>query len=60
MTLKINTKFKLILGLGNRDTKSAIDTALLYANVGVRFFDASPEILPQLGNALLKAGYNRD
>ena len=54
MTLKIKTKFKLILGLGNKDIKSAPDTALLYANAGVRFFDASPEVLPEISKALFK------
>lgn len=58
MTLKIKTKFKLILGLGNKDTKSAPDTALLYANAGVRFFDASPEVLPEISRVLVKAGYD--
>jgi len=58
MTLKINTKFKLILGLGNKDIKSAPDTALLYANAGVRFFDASPEVLPEISRVLVKSGYN--
>ncbi len=60
MTLKIKTKFKLILGLGNKDIKSAPETALLYANAGVRFFDASPEVLPEISKVLLKAGYNPD
>ncbi len=58
MALKINTKFKLILGLGNKDIKSAPDMALLYANAGVRFFDASPEVLPEISRALVKAGYD--
>lgn len=60
MALKIKTKFKLILGLGNKDIKSAPDTALLYANAGVRFFDASPEVLPEISRVLVKAGYNLD
>lgn len=55
-----NTKFKLILGLGNKDIKSALDAALLYAKAGVRFFDAAPEILPELQKALKKAKYNID
>lgn len=53
-----NTKFKLILGLGNKDIKSALDLALLYAKAGVRFFDAAPEVLPELQKAFKKAKYN--
>lgn len=57
MKLKSNEKFKLILGLGNKDTKSAIDTALLYAKAGVRFFDFAPEIYPDFIKALKKTGF---
>lgn len=57
MTLK-STKFKLILGLGNKDIKSAIDTALLYAKAGVRFFDFAPEIIPEILNSFKGAGFN--
>jgi len=58
MVLKNNTGFKLILGLGNKDTKSAIETALLYAKAGVRFFDGAPEIMPEFRRRLLKSGYD--
>lgn len=60
MPLNNKTKFKLILGLGNKDIKSALEVALLYAKAGVRFFDASPEILPELSKGLIKLGFNRD
>ncbi len=58
MKLRKDEKFKLILGLGNKDIKSAIDTALLYAHAGVRFFDFAPEIFIDFKKALKKAGFN--
>jgi len=60
LKLKEDEKFKLILGLGNKDTKSAIDTALLYAHAGVRFFDFAPEIFLDFKKALKKAGFKRE
>lgn len=57
MKLRGENKFKLILGLGNKDTKSAIDTALLYAHAGVRFFDFAPEIYSDFIKALKKASF---
>lgn len=60
MKLKKDEKFKLILGLGNKDIKSAIDTALLYAKAGVRFFDFAPEIYPDFIKALKKAGFKSE
>ncbi len=60
MFLDDNVKFKLILGLGNQDIKSALDMALLYAHAGVRFFDIAPGVLPDLKRCLVKAGYNVD
>lgn len=57
MKLKKDEKFKLILGLGNKNIKSAIDTALLYTHAGVRFFDFAPEIYPDFIKALKKAGF---
>lgn len=58
--MKNNQKFKLILGLGNKDIKSALDMALLYARAGVRFFDTAPEILPGLRKTLVKSGFKLD
>lgn len=60
MFLEDSTKFKLILGLGNQDIKSALNLALLYARAGVRFFDIAPEILPEFKKSLSKSGYNID
>ncbi len=60
MRLKENEKFKLILGLGNKDAKSAVSMALLYAKAGVRFFDFAPEIYSDFLTALKKNGFNRD
>ncbi len=60
MKLKDEEKFKLILGLGNKDTKSTINTVLLYAQAGVRFFDFAPEIYPDVIKALKKAGFNHN
>lgn len=54
MLSKNGEKFKLILGLGNKDVKNTIRVVLLYAQAGVRFFDFAPEIFVEVKKMLLK------
>lgn len=49
-------KFKLILGLGNRDLKTTKKIALIYAKAGADVFDMSPFVLPFIQEEFVKNG----